>query len=79
MTITEQWDRSIDERGAVLAPAGEVNNATIEVVTPGYGAVAGVAPANIVLILFVDDVGVALEQIRDAGVPIARGLEDTSW
>jgi hypothetical protein len=60
-TLTE-----IDVQATLKAKTGRV-------VTPGYGAVAGVAPASIVLTLFVDDVGVAPEQIRDAGVPIARG------
>ena len=55
MTIVEEWDRSPTDRGAVLAPAGDVANATIEVLTLGDIAVEGVAPTNVVLTLFVDD------------------------
>ncbi len=79
MVIIEQWDRSRTDRGAVLAPAGDVRNATIEVLTLGDLAERGASPANVVVTLFVDDVRAALREVRAAGVPIARGLEDTSW
>ena len=63
MTIVEEWDRSPTDRGAVLAPAGDVANATIEVLTLGDIAVEGVAPTNVVLTLFVDDAQTAVQQI----------------
>ena len=79
MTITKQWDRSDTDRGAVLAPTGEVNNANIEVLTLGDIAARDGTPANVVLTLFVDDAHAALNSISRAGVPIARDLEDTPW
>ncbi len=79
MTITKQWDRSDTDRGAVLAPAGEVNNANIEVLTLGNLAVHEGTPTNVVLTLFVDDAHAAQKLISQAGVPIARELEDTPW
>ena len=79
MMIVKQWDRSADDRGAVLAPAGEVGNATVEVLALGDVAVQGAAPANVVLTLFVDDARAAEQQVRAAGVEVARGLEDTPW
>ena len=79
MTIVEEWDRSPTDRGAVLAPAGDVANATIEVLTLGDIAVEGVAPANVVLTMFVDDAHTAVQQMRAAGVTIARDVEDTPW
>ena len=51
MMIIEQWDRSHTDRGAVLAPAGDVRNATIEVLTLGDLAVSGASPANVVVTL----------------------------
>ena len=56
MVIIEQWDRSRTDRGAVLAPAGDVRNTTIEVLTLGDLAQRGASPANVVVTLFVDDV-----------------------
>ena len=79
MTIIDEWDRSARDRGAVLAPAGDVANATIEVLTLGDIAVEGVAPANVVLTLFVDDAQTAVQQMRAAGVAITREVEDTPW
>lgn len=79
MTITKQWHRSDEDRGAILASVGDVANATIEVLALGDVAVAGVAPVNIVLTLFVDDARAARKQARDAGVAIVRDVEDTPW
>jgi catechol 2,3-dioxygenase-like lactoylglutathione lyase family enzyme len=78
MTIVEQWDRP-GSRGAVFAPQGPPTTATIEVLELGDVCVPGVAPVNVVLSLFVEDARAALDQLRDAGVVIARGLEDQSW
>lgn len=79
MTVLKQWDRSGDDRGAILAPAGEVTNATIEVLALGDVAVPGAQPTNVVLTLFVDDARAAEQQVRAAGVDVARALEDTPW
>lgn len=79
MEITKQWDRSDDDRGAILAPVGDVANATIELLTLGDVAVPGVAPLNTVLTLFVDDARSAVKRVREAGIAIARELEDTPW
>jgi catechol 2,3-dioxygenase-like lactoylglutathione lyase family enzyme len=78
MTIVEQWERP-GTRGVVFAPQGAPTNATIEVLEFADVCVPGVAPVNIVLTWFVEDARAALDQLRDAGVAIARGLEDQSW
>jgi uncharacterized glyoxalase superfamily protein PhnB len=78
MTTVERWERP-DSRGSVFAPQGAVANATIEVLELGDVCVPGVAPINVVLSLFVDDARAAHDLLQGAGVPIARGLEDTSW
>ena len=78
MTTVEQWDRP-ESRGAVFAPQGAPRNATVEVLELGDVCLPGVAPVNVVLTLFVEDAQAALDQLRDVGVVIARGLEDTPW
>jgi uncharacterized glyoxalase superfamily protein PhnB len=79
MTITEQWDRSDTDRGAILTPAGEVSNASIEVLKLGDIAVPGGTPTNLELTLVVHDAHAAVSSINQAGIPIARELEDTPW
>ena len=79
MTTIEQWDRGPDDRGAVFAPRGATRNATIEVLELGDLCVPDVDPANVGLVLYVEDATAAHDQIRNVGVAIARGLEDTPW
>jgi uncharacterized glyoxalase superfamily protein PhnB len=78
MTTVEEWDRS-DSRGAVFSPRGATTNATIEVLELGDVCVPGVAPVNVVLTFFVDDVHAAHDQLRGAGITITRDVEDTPW
>ena len=78
MEVVESWDRP-DGKGSVFAPRGSVANATIEVLELGDVCVPGVAPVNVVLDLFVDDARAEHDRLVEAGVPIARGLEDASW
>jgi uncharacterized glyoxalase superfamily protein PhnB len=78
MTVVDAWETS-DSRGSVFAPVGAVSNATVEVLELGDVCVEGVAPVNVVLTLFVDDAQVTHDELRDAGVSVARGLEDTPW
>jgi uncharacterized glyoxalase superfamily protein PhnB len=79
MRNIDEWNRADTDRGAVLAPDGDVGNASIEVLALGDLAVAGVAPVNVVLSLFVDDARAAQEEVTRAGVVIAREFEDTPW
>ena len=78
METVESWDRP-DGKGSVFAPRGSVANATVEVLELADVCVPGVAPVNVVLDLFVDDARAEHDRLVEAGVPIARGLEDASW
>jgi uncharacterized glyoxalase superfamily protein PhnB len=78
MTAIERWNRP-DSRGSVFAPPGSVSNASIEVLELGDVCVPGVAPTNVELSLFVNDVGAVHDQLRARGVPITRELEDAPW
>ena len=78
MEVVESWDRP-DSKGSVFAPRGSVANATVEVLDLAGVGERGVAPVNVVLDLFVDDARAEHDRLLEAGVPIARGLEDASW
>ena len=78
MAVVDSWDRP-GTRGAVFAPAGAVNGATVEVLELDGVGVPGVAPVNLVLSLFVADAQAAHAQLQRAGADIVRGLEDTPW
>lgn len=78
MKVVEAWDEP-DNRGTLLSPGEQVGRAVIEVIELGEEAVPGVKPINVVLSIEIDDVDGWHRQLIDAGVAIARGLEDAPW
>jgi uncharacterized glyoxalase superfamily protein PhnB len=78
MKPLESWDEPGD-RGMLLSPGEKINNTAIEVLELGDEAVPGVKPENVVLSIEVEDVDKWHDQLVEAGVTIARGLENTPW
>jgi uncharacterized glyoxalase superfamily protein PhnB len=68
LAIVESWDEP-GNRGTIFAPFG----------VPAEDNSAPVSPANVMLSLQVPDAATLLEQLQEAGVMIARELEETTW
>lgn len=78
LDVVEVWENP-GNRGAVLAPGGRVENATVEILDmPGRVTPAG-APVQVDLSLHVKDVDGWHDELVARGVAIARGLENTAW
>jgi uncharacterized glyoxalase superfamily protein PhnB len=78
MRPVESWDEP-NNRGTLLSPGGKVRSTVIEILELGEEAVIGLKPVNVVLSIEVEDVNHWHTQLVQAGVEIARGLEDAPW
>jgi uncharacterized glyoxalase superfamily protein PhnB len=84
LAIVESWDEP-GNRGTIFAPFGvpaEDNSepvTLIELLDMSFEVVPKVSPANVMLSLQVPDAATWLEQLQEAGVMIARELEETTW
>ena len=77
MSIVEEWDRS--PLIAVRSAGRRGGQRDDRGAHAGRHRRGGRRPRNVVLTMFVDDAQTAVQQIRTAGVRIARDVEDTPW
>ena len=78
MKFVEGWDEP-GNRGTLLSPGEKAGTTVIELLELGDEAKIGVKPENVVLSIEVEKVDAWHDQLVDAGVAIARGLEDAPW
>ncbi|HML23731.1 MAG TPA: VOC family protein [Aggregatilinea sp.] len=78
MTPVTNWDRPGD-RGAILSPVAGAPAVEFEIMDTEGWTVEGVKPSNIEVSIEVDDADAWMARLAGAGVPIARGLENTPW
>jgi catechol 2,3-dioxygenase-like lactoylglutathione lyase family enzyme len=73
--IVEEWHQP-DNRGAVFQIADQ---ATLEILDLDNLAKPGTRPENLDVSLRIDDAHAWHDRLAAAGIPIARGVEDTPW
>ena len=78
MEYVRGWDRP-DSRGVLLSPGREMGSTTIEILELGNLTIPDAQPVNVELSIEVKEVAEWHQRLQNAGIKIARGIEDMPW
>jgi lactoylglutathione lyase len=78
LIVVDAWDNP-GNRGAIVAVGWQAEKTTVEILDLAGLANPGQPPANVEVGIYIVDATAWHNELRDRGVRIARGLEDTPW